>query len=163
MAESAEQQLKEIPPAKAGMLIHRPPEQVFQALADRSIATRFWFTQSSGDLAPDTTVEWEWEMYGVTKTVTVREFEQHRLIVADWGSDDDSPTTFKIRFIPWRQDTYVDVTETGFTGTTDEIIAGVLDSTAGWTMVLSVVKAHLEHDIILTLVADKAPPEGLEL
>lgn len=163
MAKSAELKLKEVPPAKAGLLIHRPPEQVFQALADRSIATRFWFTKSSGDLAPGASVQWEWEMYGVTKTVTVTEFEENRLIVADWGSDDDSPTTFTIKFIPWQHDTFVDVTETGFTGTTDEIIAGVLDSTAGWTMVLSVVKAHLEHDVILTLVADKAPPEGLEL
>jgi uncharacterized protein YndB with AHSA1/START domain len=162
MAQSADLRLKEIPPAKAGMLIHRPPRQVFQALTDRSITTRFWFTRSSGDLAPDVTVRWEWEMYGVSKTVTVKQFEADRLLVADWGSD-DSPSTFSIRFLPWQDDTFVDVTETGFTGSTDEIVAAVLDSTAGWTMVLSALKALLEHDAILTLVADKAPPEGLEL
>lgn len=162
MAQSADLQLSEIPPAKAGMLIHRSPEQVFQALTDRSITTRFWFTKSSGDLAPDATVRWEWEMYGVSKQVSVKQFDADRLLVADWGSD-DSATTFSIRFLPWQDDTFLDVTETGFTGTTDEIIAGVLDSTAGWTMVLSALKALLEHDIVLTLVADKAPPEGLEL
>jgi len=162
MVQPAELKLTEMPPAKARLLIHRPPQQVFQALADPSITTRFWFTKSSGDLAPDATVQWEWEMYGIKKKISVIDFEQDRLIVAEWGTD-DSPTTFTIRFLPWQDDTFVDVTETGFTGSTDEILAGVLDSTAGWTMVLSALKAHLEHDIVLTLVADKAPPEGLEL
>jgi uncharacterized protein YndB with AHSA1/START domain len=162
MAESADLRLSEMPPAKAGMLIHRPPQQVFQALTDPSITTRFWFTKSSGELAPDATVRWEWEMYGVSKKVSVKQFEADRLLVADWGSE-DAATTFSIRFLPWHDDTFLDVTETGFTGTADEVLAGVLDSTAGWTMVLSALKALLEHDIVLTLVADKAPPAGLEL
>ncbi|MDQ4045422.1 MAG: SRPBCC domain-containing protein [Chloroflexota bacterium] len=162
MTQPEELRLTEIPLARAGMLIHRLPARVFQALTDRAITTRFWFTRSSGDLTSGATVQWEWEMYGVRKTVSVKEFEQDRLIVADWGSD-ESPTTFTMRFLPWHDDTYVDVTERGFRGTTDEILAGVLDSTAGWTMVLSALKAYLEHDVVLTLVADKAPPEGLDL
>jgi len=36
------------------------------------------------------------------------------------------------------------------------------DSTGGFTMVLSALKALLEHDVVLTVVADKAPA-GLEL
>ena len=39
---------------KVGMLIRRPPEDVFEAFADPAITTRFWFTKSSGRLEPCT-------------------------------------------------------------------------------------------------------------
>ena len=155
--------LTRAPTMNAGMLVRRPPERVFQAFVDPAVTTRFWFTRSSGRLAPGARVQWDWEMYGASTTVSVREFEENRLIVADWGPE-DSPITFKVRFIPWRGDaTYVHFTEDGFTGTADEFVARVIDSTAGFTMVLSALKALLEHDVVLTLVQDKAPPEGLEL
>jgi len=48
------------------MLIRRPPGDVFQALVDPAITTRFWFTKSSGELVRGATVRWEWEMYGAS-------------------------------------------------------------------------------------------------
>ena len=42
--------LKCAPVAKAGMFMRRPAADVFAAFIDPDIATRFWFTKSSGRL-----------------------------------------------------------------------------------------------------------------
>lgn len=158
----AELRLTHAPTVDTGMLIRRPPEAVFTAFVDPDVTTRFWFTKSSGKLAPDAAVEWTWEMYGVSAKVWVKEFEENRRLVFDWGSDDSS-TTVEMRFLPWQEATYVQVKESGFPGDADQIVARAIDSTGGFTMVLSAAKALLEHDVVLTVVGDKAPPAGLEL
>jgi len=59
-------QLTHAPSVEVGVLIRRPPGDVFQALVDPAITTRFWFTKSSGELVRGATVRWEWEMYGAS-------------------------------------------------------------------------------------------------
>jgi uncharacterized protein YndB with AHSA1/START domain len=157
-----ELRLTQAPTANAGMLIRRPPEEVFTAFVDPEVTTRFWFTKSSGRLGPGASVEWSWEMYGVSAKVWVKEFEENRRLVFDWGSEESS-TSVEMRFIPWQGNTYVHVTASGFPGDGDQVVARALDSTGGFTMVLSAAKALLEHDVVLTVVADKAPPPGVEL
>ncbi|MGW5412251.1 SRPBCC family protein [Actinomadura geliboluensis] len=150
------------PMVKEGMLIRRPAAEVFRAFADPAVTTRFWFTKSSGKLVPGTTVRWEWEMYGASVDVRVKEAEEGERIVFDWGPE-DAATTVTLRFVPWKDDTtYVQVTETGFSGDGDTAVARVADSTGGFTMTLCALKALLEHDIELAVVADHSPP-GLEI
>ena len=157
-----ELQLTHIPSVKTGMLIRRPPSEVFQALVDPAITTKFWFTKSSGKVVPGTEVQWDWEMYGASAKVSVKEVEDNSRILMEWGSEDES-TTVEFRFIPGQdQTTYVQVTETGLSGTGDEMVAHAIDSTEGFTMVLCALKALLEHGVVLTVVADKAPA-GLEV
>ena len=153
--------LTHIPPVQVGMLVRRPPHQVFQALVDPAITTRFWFTRSTGKLAPGAHVRWDWEMYGVSADVGVKDVEEGRRILFDWGDDDES-TTVEFRFTPWEGDaTFVEVTETGLTGDGDAIAARLAGSTGGFSLALSALKAYLEHDIMLTVVADRFP-KGLE-
>lgn len=57
--------------------------------------------------------------------------------------------------------TFVRITESGFSGSGDEIAQQVSDSTQGFSLVLAGLKALLEHGIRLNLVADRFP-EGLE-
>jgi uncharacterized protein YndB with AHSA1/START domain len=154
-------QLTKIPSVNVGMLIHRPPGEVFRALVDPDITTRFWFTKSTGKLAPGAHVRWDWEMYGVSADVAVKGVEESRRILFDWGDDDES-TTVEFRFTPWEGDaTFVEVTETGLTGDGDAIAARLAGSTGGFSLALSALKAYLEHDIVLTVVADRFP-KGLE-
>ena len=160
-------ELSETPTVNVGMLIRRPPEAVFEALADPSVTTRFWFTNSSGSLDQGANVQWDWEMYGVSAEVAVQEAEENRRLLFDWGPKDgpeDAATTVEVNFVPHGDDsTYVQVTETGFSGSPDEIVARAIDSTGGFTMVLCALKALLEHDVELSAVADKAPPPGVEV
>jgi hypothetical protein len=71
-------QLVKSPSAQTGMLIRRSPHDVFEALADPSITTRFWYTKSSGRMEEGAELTWEWEMYGVSGEVWVREVEPDR-------------------------------------------------------------------------------------
>jgi uncharacterized protein YndB with AHSA1/START domain len=154
--------LTQIPSVKVGMLIRRPPGEVFQALIDPAITTRFWFTGSSGKLVPGASVRWDWEMYGVSTEVSVKAVEADSRILIEWGNGDES-TTVEFRFIPWEDDTtFVQVTETGLSGDGDEIVSSVAGSTGGFCQVLCALKALLEHDVVLTVVRDRFP-KGLEL
>jgi uncharacterized protein YndB with AHSA1/START domain len=107
-------QLTEVPAVKAGMRIRRPPSEVFRAFVDPAVTTRFWFTKSSRRLVPGANVRWDWEMYGVSAEVPVKEIEENRRILIEWGDEHES-TTVELRLIPWDDDTYVQVTETGCT------------------------------------------------
>lgn len=53
--------------------------------------------------------------------------------------------------------TFVSVTESGWTGTGDELVGYALDSSQGFTWVLAGAKALLEHGIELNLVPDRFP------
>jgi uncharacterized protein YndB with AHSA1/START domain len=95
-------------------------------------------------------------MYGVSATVTVKEVDADSRIVFAWG--DPRPTTVELDFTPWPTGgTYVQVTESGLSGTGDEVVAHVAGSTGGFTTVLCALKALLEHDVELTAVADHHP------
>lgn len=142
------------------MLIRKPVAEVFRAFVDPEVTSRFWFTKSSGPLEPGVNVRWEWEMYGASTTVNVKEVEEDSRILLEW--DPDSPREVEWRFFPGEDGTtFVRVTESGFKGTGDEIVAQALDSKGGFTIVLAAAKALLEHGIAPTLVAD-AHPEGFD-
>lgn len=83
-------ELREAPAAEAGMLIRRPVAEVFEAIVDPAVTTKFWFTHSSGRLDGGKPVQWEWRMYGVSTTVEVSEVIPHEKIVMQWS---DPPTT----------------------------------------------------------------------
>lgn len=154
-------ELSQIPSVKVGMLVRRPPGDVFQALVDPTITTRFWFTKSSGKVVPGARLRWDWEMYGVSAEVSVKEVDDNRRILFDWGDGDDL-TTVELRFLPFEDDaTYVQVTESGLSGDGDDLVARAAGSTGGFTIALCALKALLEHDIVLTVVRDRFP-KGLD-
>ncbi len=143
------------PTVQAQMLVRRPIDEVFNAFVDPAITTRFWFTRSSGKLEPDAKVTWEWETYGVSADVHVKAIEPPTRILIEW----DEPATA----VEWRftslgaESTLVQITNTGFQGTEEQVVAMALDSMGGFTLVLAALKAWLEHRIALDLVADRDP------
>lgn len=148
--------LKHEPIVQTGMVIRRPVHEVFEALVDPSITTKFWFTKSSGRLEAGKRVRWEWEMYGVGTDVDVLELELDRRILIHWSSP--VVTSVEWSFTPnGNHATYVSVINSGFKGEGDDIVNEALDSMGGFTMVLCALKALLEHNIVLKIVADKAP------
>jgi uncharacterized protein YndB with AHSA1/START domain len=152
-------QLTKAPSTDVGLLIRRSPHDVFEALADPSITTRFWYTKSTGRMAEGAELTWEWEMYGASGRVWVKEVQADRRIRFSWeGYDPSYPTTVEFQFIPYVNDTtYVHIAETGFTGDADTQVSRALESTAGFTFLLSSLKATLEHDISLQVIMDAHP------
>lgn len=149
--------LSKPPVATAGMLIRRPVADVFAAFVDPAITTRFWFTKSSGPLEPGVRVRWEWEMYGVSTDVDVKAVEPCTRILVEWDVD-SAPTTVEWRFASRRDETtFVEITNAGFGGDGDRVVAQALDATGGFALVLAGLKAYLEHGVALNLVADRVP------
>lgn len=161
MAQS--QTLTQTPVATAAMLIRKPVAAVFEAIANPAITSQFWFTKGSGRLEQGATVRWDWEMYGVHANVTVKEFQPDERILMDWWSGDEAPTTVEWRFTPHGPDaTFLEVTNSGFSGDADSLVAQALDSTGGFVLVVAGLKAWLEHGLNLNLVGDHfpAPPDA---
>jgi uncharacterized protein YndB with AHSA1/START domain len=145
------------PVMKTGMLIRRPAADVFQAFVDPRITTRFWFTKGSGRLEVGRTVQWDWEMYDISVPVTAKIIEPNRRIVIEWPGY-SGPSTVEWLFNAQADGTtFVSITETGFTGDGDSLVKQATDSTQGFTLVLAGLKALLEHDVELNLVADRFP------
>jgi uncharacterized protein YndB with AHSA1/START domain len=148
------------PVAKAQMLIRKPVGQVFEAMVDPAITSRFWFSRGSGRLEAGQRVRWDWEMYGFQAEVDVKEVEENRRILVEWGGY-GHPTPVEWTFEPMGEDrTFVTVKNWGFSGDTEKIVAQALDSTGGFSFLLAALKAYLEHGIELNLVEDHAP-DGL--
>lgn len=153
-------QLTQAPIAKAAMLIRRPVAEVFEAFIDPAITSRFWFTKSSGRLEPGQHITWTWEMYEVSIDVEVKEIEVNKRILVDWGNY-GSMTTVEWIFTPYADEmTYVTITNSGFQGDGDKVVGDALESTGGFTWVLAGLKALLEHNVELNVIAD-AFPKGL--
>jgi uncharacterized protein YndB with AHSA1/START domain len=124
--------------------------EVFRAFVDPAVTTRFWFTKSSGPLEPGATVRWEWELFDVGTTVTVKDVVPDERILVEWNPDD--PSTVEWVFT-MRDDgsTHVQIIEDDIKG---DVVAHSLDSMQGFTFVLAGAKALLEHGIELNLIAD---------
>jgi len=150
-------ELKQTPVAKAEMLIRKPVDEVFEAFVDPALTSRFWFTQGSGRLEAGKEITWTWGMYNFSIQIQVKEIEKNRKILIDWPGY-GTPTTVEWTFTP-RADgtTFVSIVNQGFTGEGDEIVKQAIGSTEGFTLVLAGLKAFLEHNLSLNLVADRFP------
>ncbi|WP_427137434.1 SRPBCC family protein [Psychrobacillus psychrodurans] len=144
----------ELSTVSVGMLIRKPVQEVFEAFIDPTITTKFWFTKSSGRLEKGRCIRWEWEMYGVSAELDVKEIEQNKRILIQFDDETTAEWLFTQRE---SEGTFVEIKNYGFKGNLTEIANQVIDSTGGYTIVLCGLKALLEHNIKLNLVADKFP------
>jgi uncharacterized protein YndB with AHSA1/START domain len=139
---------------RSEMLIRKPVEEVYEAFINPEITTKFWFTKSSGRLEIEKRILWEWEMYGVSDEIYVKDIETNKRILVE-SSDG---TNIEWIFTPRNNnETFVSIENYGFEGNTNEVLHQCMDAMGGFTLVLCGLKAYLEHKIELNLVMDKAP------
>src|SRR5262245_61575314 len=144
--------LQKPPVVQAQMLIRKPASAVFQSFVDPSITSKFWFSRGSARLEQGKTVEWFWDMYGVSAQVAVKAIEQDRRILIEW------PSRVEWTFTPHSDGTtMVRISVSGFTGSDDEIVAQAVDSMGGFSLALAAGKASLEQGVELNVVADHNP------
>jgi uncharacterized protein YndB with AHSA1/START domain len=146
------------PVAHTAMLIRRPVSDVFEAIVDPAITSHFWFSKGSDRLEVGKTVKWEWKWYDISAEVTAKTIEPNKRIVMEWPGY-SGPTTVTWTFKEVDSGTFLAVEETGWTGTGDELVKFVCDSSGGFTWTLAGMKAWLEHGLELNLVPDRFPKE----
>ncbi len=142
------------------MLIRRPAADVYQAIIDPAITSKFWFSSGSARLDQTDHVTWNWDMYGFSVDAVVKSLEPDKRVIVDWGAPGDRTTIEWVLTARPDNTTFVTVTNYGFKGDTDAQIAAAINSTEGFTNVLAGMKAFLEHNIQLNLVRDRFP-DGL--
>jgi uncharacterized protein YndB with AHSA1/START domain len=141
------------PTAKIELPIRRTATDVYRAFVEPETLTQFWLREASGSLAPNREVRWEFLVAGAAANLEVRAMTPNRQIVTAW----DDGTTIDFTFDEIEHDTtLVRVTQTGFSGSSDEAVAKALDATEGFTLVLCELKALLEQNVSLDAVRDKA-------
>jgi len=143
--------------AKTAMLIRKPVAEVFEAFINPDITTKFWFTHSTGKLAVGEKIEWTWQMYNVSVPVIVKKIEPNKKIVVEWGNYQHMSKIVWTFEDLGNKGTYVTIVNSGFQGSTSELIAQISDSTKGFTFLLAGLKAWLEHGIQLNLTLDAFP------
>jgi uncharacterized protein YndB with AHSA1/START domain len=154
-------QLTKVPIAKTGMLIHRPVEQVFEAIVNPEITSKFWFSKGGARLETGKRVRWERESHDVSIEVTVRTVEPNERVAIEWpGYSGPTQVEWTFQALP-DATTFVRVSERGWTGDADKLVRYVADSTQGFTLMLAGMKALLEHDVRLHLTEDRYP-KGIE-
>lgn len=155
---------KDYPAVEAKMLIRKPVAEVFEAMVNPDITSKFWFTRSSGRVEPGKTLEWEWGQFGVSDTVDILEVRTNEYLSLKWKLG-DLKTKVEMFFESYSDaSTLLKVTESGFWGSApaqdeqlQEKINLMLGQNGGWNLVLSNMKAWLEHGIDLNLIADHNP------
>src|SRR5688572_7139192 len=89
---------------------------------------------------------------GMTKQIN-----SNKLISTKWG---DPATSVDYEFTTiTNETTYVVIKNYGFKEKGNDLIQVIKDTTGGFTTVLDGLKAYLEHNINLNLIADKFPKE----
>lgn len=142
--------------AKAQILVRRPRHEVFDALIDPAIMSRFWFKRRDHGLKEGEVVTW---FVGdapdaIEIEVRVKTIRPPSQIILDWGHGDQF-TTVSWTFEEQGEDaTRLKIEERGFIGSPEEIIAQALDSTSGFNQVVVALKALLEHGATINVVAD---------
>ncbi len=137
------------------MLIRKPVAEVFNAFIDPAVTTKFWFTKSSGKLEVGKTITWQWEMYGASAEVRVKEIIPNQKIATEWGNP-STAVDYEFKVMD-ENSTYVEIKNYGFELEGKALIDAVIDNTGGFTTLLDGLKAYLEHHIELHLVDDKFP------
>ena len=94
-------------------------------------------------------------MYRVSTNVLVKEIVPNKKISIEWN---EPVTTVDFKFEALTENTtYMVIKNYGFNLEGEELIAAIKDNTGGFTTVLDGLKAYLEHNINLNLIADKFP------
>ncbi len=145
------------PVASAQILIRKPVAEVFEALVDPAITSRFWFSKGNGRVEKGERIRWDWEMYGAHTYVDVKEVDTNKRILIEWNGP-ENPSTVEWTFEDKGDGTtFVVVKNWNFNGDADELVAQAIDSTGGFTFLLAGLKVFLEHAIEPNFVLDHAP------
>jgi uncharacterized protein YndB with AHSA1/START domain len=127
--------------------IARPAAAVFDAIVDPQQLARFFVSRSSGRIAPEARLVWEWTDVGAKLDVEIAQYEQDTKIGLAWSAT-GVPTKVTLLLERDGSGTKLVATEGPFALTADGV-ARAMQQTQGWTDFGCCLKAYLEHGIDL--------------
>lgn len=129
--------------------IDASPRTVYDALATTDGLNAWFTTHSEVDAREGGRIVFRWRGFGVDRTDLddqgpVLAAEPGRRLTFQWHpSASGRPTTVDIRMSPWGRGTRVEVNESGYTLSDDDLSA-CIGCAVGWGEALTLLKYHLE-------------------
>ena len=142
--------------AKAQILVRRPRDEVFNAFVDPAVMSKFWLNRRDKGMQEGETIGW---FVGnapdaLEIEVRVKLIEKPSRIKIEWGTENRFTTVSWMLHEHGPDWTRLQIEESGFVGSPDEIVSQVLDSTGGFNQVIVALKALLEHNSTINVVTD---------
>lgn len=144
--------------AKATSIVHAAPAQVFEAIVNPDIMSKYWFTRRDAGLKQGEIVLWYIGDHedAFAFEVHIKELIESELIRVEWwGGEHFTEVTFRLRKTE-ADHTHLSIEEQGFKGPANDIVASALDSTSGFNQVIIALKALVEHGVSINVVDDHA-------
>lgn len=133
---------------KAALKILKPEHQVFEAIVDPSLMSKYFISKSSGRMEEGKTVTWQFPEMDMQFPVRVGKIEEDQYISFYWSDMEGIETMVEITLRPMDDSSFVTVTEKS----RDNDEAGIKwlkGNTEGWANFLACLKASLEYGINL--------------
>ena len=128
--------------------IHKPTNEVFEAIVDPAKIGNFWFSSSSERWKQGMSITLRYDEYEAEAVINVLEAEENKKIVFSWGGESDEETVVKITLKELdNTSTIIEVTESGFNEDDPEIVNKMLGQKEGWVYMLTCLKGYLENGI----------------
>lgn len=131
--------------ASASIQIQKPIEEVFEAIVNPEMMTKYFISESSGRLETGKDLLWKFPEFPDRYPVNDVKIESHRSVSFVW--DKETRVLITLETQP-DQSTLVKVTEGG-KEYNEENLKWVIGNTGGWANFLACMKAYLEYGIQL--------------
>ncbi|MBV9494582.1 MAG: SRPBCC domain-containing protein [Acidobacteria bacterium] len=132
--------------------IQKPVEEVFDGVYNPTKLSQYFATGgASAPLDEGTTAYWSFADFpGPAAPVMVKQVTKNRLIVFEWGGENDSPLCrVELKFEPLEDgSTLVSISESGWPST-QKGLEQSYGNCMGWSQMVSALKAFLEYGINL--------------
>ncbi|WP_053365679.1 SRPBCC family protein [Bacillus sp. FJAT-27245] len=129
------------------MNIHKPANEVFEAIVNPEKMANYWFSSGTARVEEGKTITWRYDEYNAEGNIHVNETEENRKIVFSWGGAGEETVVEILLEQQEFGDTIVKVTESGFKEDDPQLISKLLGQQQGWIYMLTCLKAYLENGI----------------
>jgi uncharacterized protein YndB with AHSA1/START domain len=138
------------PKFEVQMKIHKPVDEVFEAVVNPKKLSGYFTKASSGPLEEGATVTWSFPEHAGEYPVKVRQVIKNERIVLEWAAADGGyDTKVVMAFKPLEPSvTMVQISESGWRDTPKGVESSYRNC-GGWMHMSCCLKAYLEHGINL--------------
>lgn len=138
--------------AKVQMGILKPSGEIFEAIVNPEIMSKYFISRSTGRMESGKTLTWTWDDFDAELAIKVGKIEKDKTVSFEWnGSGADCVVVITLE-PKYENKTLVKITESEWAA--DYKGANqCMGQVEGWTNFLCCLKAYLEHGINLRVGA----------
>lgn len=129
------------------LIIHKPVNEVFEAIVSPDKIGNFWFSSSLERWEKDKRILLRYEEYNAKGVITVLEMENNQKIVFSWGEEHGEGIVVTITLTEHGLGTVIEVRESGLNEEDPDVVAKMMQQKEGWVYTLTCLKAYVESGI----------------